>query len=61
MNVQIEVIVSPASFWSSEAVTNKVELKFEQPSIPSLPWATICAGLVEAALTDFAAQETADE
>jgi hypothetical protein len=46
--------------WDSSAVRKEVEVKTENPT-PELPWETLCAGLIQAALKEYKEQAKEQE
>ena len=52
MKISIDVRVNFGGLWDPDAVSKEVKIETEHTDDPKLPWAQICAGLVEAAIIE---------
>jgi hypothetical protein len=52
MKVEIRVKVSPGGYGYQTLAEREVAVEAELPGLHAIPWAAVCAGLAEAALTE---------
>jgi len=52
VRITINARVTLGDYWEEESVDKEVEIKTEHTDDPRLPWEQICAGLVQAAITE---------